>query len=86
MRRAAVILWFHVLTFFLGIHLLSHETISFLHKCLYSRAEPFNLEYVIRFYKPKKKLSGAIFTIKILVAKTFGLGRQLKDCLAILHV
>ena len=32
--------------------------------------EPFNLDYVIRFYKPKKELSGAIFTIQVLVAKT----------------
>ena len=32
-------------------------------------AEPFNLEYVIRFYKPYKGLSSAIFIMKILVAK-----------------
>ena len=35
-------------------------------------AELFNLDHVIRFYKPKKELSSAIFTIKILVAETFG--------------
>ena len=48
--------------------------------------EPFNLDYVIRFCKPKKELSYAIFTIKILVAETFGLGTQLKYCLPIFHV
>ena len=49
-------------------------------------AEPFNLDYVIRFYKLKKELSSAIFTIKILVAETFGLGWQLKYLLVIFHV
>ena len=48
--------------------------------------EPFNFDYAIRFYKPKKELSSAIFTIKILVAETFSLGRQLKYCLDIFHV
>ena len=32
--------------------------------------EPFNLDYVIRFYKPKNELSSANVTIKILVAET----------------
>ena len=37
-------------------------------------------------YKTNKKgPSSAIFTIKILVAETFGLGRQLKYCPAIFH-
>ena len=49
-------------------------------------AEPFNLDHVFRFYKTKKELSGAIFTIKILVAETFGLGRELKYFLATFHV
>ena len=35
-------------------------------------AQPFNLDFVIRFYKLKKELNSA----KILVAETFGLGRQ----------
>ena len=48
-------------------------------------AEPFNLDYVIRFYKLKKELSSSIFTIKALVAETFGLGGQLNYCLAIFH-
>ena len=33
--------------------------------------EPFNLDYVINFYKPKKEPC-PVFTIKILVAKMFG--------------
>ena len=49
-------------------------------------AEPFNLDYVIRFYKLKKELSSAINTIKLLVAEAFSLGRQLKYCMAIFHV
>ena len=52
----------------------------------FHRAEPFDLHYFFRFYKPTKELSSAIFTIKILVVETFGLGRQLKYCLAIFHV
>ena len=48
--------------------------------------EPFNLDYVVRFYKPKKELDSAIFTIKFLVVETFGLGRQLKYCLAMIHM
>ena len=34
-------------------------------------AERFNLDDVIYFYKPKKGLSSPVFTIIILVAKTF---------------
>ena len=33
--------------------------------------EPFNLDYVINFYKPKKEPCCPVFTIKILVAKMF---------------
>ena len=40
----------------------------------------------IRFYKLRKELSSATITIKVLVAETFGLGRQLKYCLVIFHV
>ena len=35
-------------------------------------AEPFNLDYVIYFYKPKKGLNIPVFTIKILVAEILG--------------
>ena len=35
-------------------------------------AEPFNLDYVIHFYKPKKGLRSPVFTIKILMAEIFG--------------
>ena len=40
-------------------------------------AEPFNLDYVINFYKPKKEPCFAVFTIKILVAKCLVAIRQL---------
>ena len=51
-------------------YLLSHETIFFLRNfCI---EEPFTLDYAIHFYKPKKGFSRAIFTLKILVAETFG--------------
>ena len=49
-------------------------------------AKPLNLDYVFRFYKTKKELSSEIFTVKILVADTFRLARELKYCLAIFHV
>ena len=35
-------------------------------------AKPFNLDYVIHFYKPKKGLTSPVFIIKILVAEVFG--------------
>ena len=44
------------------------------------------MDYVIRFYKPKKELDSAICTIKFLVVETFGLGRQLKYCLAMIRM
>ena len=49
-------------------------------------AELFNLDYVFCFYKTKKELSSAIFTIKILVAETFGLDRELKYFLGTFHM
>ena len=68
--------------FFQGIYFLSHETIFFVYK--FSHGEAFQflflfqfLSNVIGFYKFKKELSSAIFTIKILVAETFRLGRYL---------
>ena len=38
------------------------------------------------FYKTKKEFSSVIFTIKILVAETFGLDRELKHFLATFHI
>ena len=35
-------------------------------------AEPFNLDYVVHFYKRKNGLICPVFTIKVLVAETFG--------------
>ena len=34
--------------------------------------EPFNMDYVMHFYKPKKGLSSPVFSIKVLVAEMFG--------------
>ena len=68
--------------FFQCIYFLSHETIFFVYK--FSHGEAFQflflfqfLSNVIGFYKLKKELSSAIFTIKILAAETFRLGRYL---------
>ena len=56
-------------------YLLSYETIFFLRNfCI---EEPFNLDYIIHFYKPKKGLSCAIFTLKILVEK-YLVGQMIK--------
>ena len=38
----------------------------------FCRAEPFSLDYVINFNKPKKGLSFLVFTIKILVSEILG--------------
>ena len=34
-------------------------------------AEPFNLDYIIQFCKPKWEISSPVFTIKILVVEIF---------------
>ena len=38
----------------------------------YCIGQPFNFGYSNHFYEPKKDLSSSVFSIKILVAETFG--------------
>ena len=51
-----VVSGFHI---FQGSFLVSHETIFFLQN--FHIAEPFNLDYVIQFYKPRNGLSFPVF-------------------------
>ena len=66
-------LWFQVLTFSKAViyKVMIKSCIKPPFSTNFCIAEPSNLDYVIHFYKPKKGLSGPVFTIKILVAKIF---------------
>ena len=63
-------LWFQVFTFSRTVIYEFMKQYSF--STNFCIVEPFNWNYVIYFYIPKKGLTSPVFTIKILVAEIFG--------------